>query len=102
MRTSILWVSLLLALPACARSEGDMVRARAATQFHCDVKNVTVRKTGAPFPRETLYEASACGNVTVYRCTRPVADDLQSSMPTPAHEDTDECVVDAPPAATAQ
>ncbi len=90
---------LLLALAACAHSESDMVRARAASDNNCDSSKVTVRETGNPFPRETLYEATACGHVTVYRCTRPVTDDLANSMPTAAETRT-ECKVDSPPATT--
>lgn len=64
-----------------------MVRARAASQFHCDRGAITVRQTGQPFPRETLYEVSACGHVVTFRCTRPILDDLQTSMPIEGNED---------------
>ena len=96
----LLLLPIVLALAACAHSETDMVRARAASDNHCNPSNVTVRETGNPFPRETLYEASACGHVTVYRCTRPVTDELQGSLPTPAETRT-ECKLDSPPAANA-
>ncbi len=96
---TMLVLPLVLALAACAHGETDMVRARAASDNHCDASQVTVRETGKPFPRETLYEASACGHVTVYRCTRPVTDELQGSLPTPAETRT-ECKLDSAPAAS--
>ena len=95
---TMLVLPLVLALAACAHGETDMVRARAAADNHCDPSYVTVRETGKPFPRETLYEATACSHVTVYRCTRPVTDDLAGSIPTAAETRT-ECRANSPPAA---
>jgi hypothetical protein len=94
MRPLLALALLAFALSACAHSEMDMVRALAASDNHCDASTVTVRKTGQPFPRETLYEASACQHVVVYRCTRPVTDELEKSIPTPAENRT-ECKVDS-------
>lgn len=91
----LLLALVVLALSACARSEADMVRARAASDLQCDARNVTIQPSATPFPRETLYRVSGCGRATVYRCTQPVTDELQRSMPTPAESRT-VCQVDAP------
>jgi hypothetical protein len=73
MRTVLALLAAAL-LPACAQSEPDLVRVRAASQLQCDARSVAVREVRAVNPEETLYEASACGKVAQYRCTKTLTD----------------------------
>ena len=78
MRTSGLVILVVFWTGGCATSEVDMVRKQAAAAFNCDAHDVTVRERGEPDPETTDYEASACGTVALYRCTRGYADELGS------------------------
>ncbi|HEY8038411.1 MAG TPA: hypothetical protein VIF15_01400 [Polyangiaceae bacterium] len=70
MRPPSVLILVAFALSGCAQGEPDMVRVRAAHEFHCAGPGVTVHEIGAPDEEDTLYEAHACGHVGVYRCTR--------------------------------
>jgi hypothetical protein len=92
-RTPLLILSFAVA--ACAQSEPDLVRARAASQFHCDSPMVTVNKLRAVDPEVTLYTASACGHDVVYRCTQSAIDDVVSRGTPRTPRPTTVCTVDS-------
>jgi hypothetical protein len=71
MRLAPFSALLLLALgsSACAQTEPDLVRAKAASDLACDKGRTTVREVRAIDAEDTLYEATACGKTAQYRCS---------------------------------
>jgi len=60
---------LALASSACAQTEPDLVRAKAASDLACDKGSTTVREVRAIDAEDTLYEATDCGRTAQYRCS---------------------------------
>jgi hypothetical protein len=58
-----------LTMTACATSQPDLVRARAASDLSCAESHIAVREVREIDAEDTLYEVSACGRVAQYRCT---------------------------------
>jgi hypothetical protein len=67
---------LVLAGAACASSQPDLVRIRAASDFSCDENRTTVRQVREVDAERTIFEARGCGRVATYACTLTTTPDI--------------------------
>lgn len=83
--TPATWLSICVAtaLTACAYTDADKVRARAATDLRCDKESVAVEEVGALGPEDTLYTATGCGRSQKYVCTQTMIDQVRAAPMAP-------------------